>query len=142
MTDSTTVPTATATAPTAAAPSGPHRATLPIVLAGVFLAGLDFFIVNVAVPALQRDLHATDAQIQLVVAAYALTYGVGLVTGGRLGDLYGRRRILALGMALFTAASAAAGAAPSAELLIAGRVLQGAAAALMAPQVLGIITTA
>ncbi|GLW52096.1 MFS transporter [Kitasatospora phosalacinea] len=163
MTDRTTVPTAAPTAtagstptaapltaaptaaaaPTADAPTAaaPHRATLPIVLAGVFLAGLDFFIVNVAVPALQSDLHATDAQIQLVVAAYALTYGVGLVTGGRLGDLYGRRRVLALGMVLFTAASAAAGAAPTAELLIAGRVLQGAAAALMAPQVLGVITT-
>ncbi|MFE2346674.1 MFS transporter [Kitasatospora cineracea] len=138
MTDSTTVPTA---APPAAGPPGPHRATLPIVLTGVFLGGLDFFIVNVAVPAVQHDLHATDAQIQLMVAAYALTYGVGLITGGRLGDLYGRRRILALGMALFTAASAAAGAAPTADLLIAGRVLQGAAAALMAPQVLGIITT-
>ncbi|MFC8723278.1 MFS transporter [Kitasatospora sp. NPDC057198] len=138
MTDSTTVP---ATAPAAAAPTGPHRATLPIVLTAVFLSGLDFFIVNVAVPALQHDLHATDAQIQLVVAAYALTYGVGLITGGRLGDLYGRRRVLVLGMALFTVASAAAGAAPGPELLIATRVLQGAAAALMAPQVLGVITT-
>ncbi|MGW4803276.1 MFS transporter [Kitasatospora sp. NPDC004272] len=138
MTDSTTAPAA---APTTTPPPGPHRATLPIVLTGVFLAGLDFFIVNVAVPALQQDLRATDAQIQLVVAAYALTYGVGLITGGRLGDLYGRRRVLALGMTLFTAASVAAGAAPNAELLIAGRVLQGAAAALMAPQVLGVITT-
>ncbi|WP_282203860.1 MFS transporter [Kitasatospora fiedleri] len=147
MTDSTTVPAASAAAPApvpaqaAAPPGAPHPATLPIVLVGVFLSGLDFFIVNVAVPAIRLDLHATDAQIQLVVAAYALAYGVGLITGGRLGDLYGRRRVLALGMTLFTAASAAAGAAPTAELLIAGRVLQGAAAALMAPQVIGIITT-
>ncbi|RKE23035.1 MFS transporter [Streptomyces sp. TLI_171] len=138
MTDSTTVPRAAQNPPAAA----PHRATLPVVLAGVFLAGLDFFVVNVAVPAVQLDLHATDAQIQLIVAAYALMYGVGLISGGRLGDLYGRRRILGLGVALFTLASVACGAAPTVELLIAGRIAQGAAAALMAPQVLGIITTA
>ncbi|WP_231873266.1 MULTISPECIES: MFS transporter [Kitasatospora] len=89
ITERTTAAPAPVPAGTAAAPPGaPHRATLPVILAGVFLAGLDFFIVNVAVPALQHDLRATDAQIQLVVAAYALAYGVGMVTGGRLGDLF------------------------------------------------------
>lgn len=110
-------------------------------LTGVFVTILDFFIVNVAIPTTQRDLHAGPSAIEWVVAGYALSYGCGLVLGGRLGDIFGRRRMFATGMALFTLASAACGLAPNVGTLIAGRVGQGAAAALLAPQVLAILRT-
>lgn len=116
--------------------------TLPTVLTGVFVAILDFFIVNVAIPTTQRDLHAGPAAIEWVVAGYALAYGSGLVLGGRLGDVFGRRRMFALGLALFTLASVACGLAPDAGSLVAARIVQGAAAAVLAPQVLAIIRTA
>ncbi|TQS25859.1 MFS transporter [Microbispora sp. KK1-11] len=116
--------------------------TLPTVLTGVFVAILDFFIVNVAIPTTQRDLHAGPSAIEWVVAGYALAYGSGLVLGGRLGDVFGRRRMFALGLALFTLASVACGLAPDAGSLVAARVVQGAAAAVLAPQVLAVIRTA
>jgi len=116
--------------------------TLPTVLTGVFVAILDFFIVNVAIPTMQRDLHAGPAAVEWVVAGYALAYGSGLVLGGRLGDVFGRRRMFALGLALFTLASVACGLAPDAGSLVAARIVQGAAAAVLAPQVLAIIRTA
>jgi EmrB/QacA subfamily drug resistance transporter len=122
--------------------SAPHRALIPVVLAGVFMAVLDFFIVNVAIPSLSIDLHAGPAAVQWVVAGFGLAYGTGMITGGRLGDLYGRRRVFAAGMAAFTLASAACGLAPTAGLLIAARIAQGLAAAAMAPQVLAILGTA
>jgi EmrB/QacA subfamily drug resistance transporter len=115
---------------------------LPVVLAGVFMAVLDFFIVNVAIPSLQADLGAGPAAIQWVVAGFGLAYGTGMITGGRLGDLYGRRRVFTAGMAAFTLASVACGIAPTAGLLIAARIVQGLAAAAMAPQVLAILGTA
>lgn len=116
--------------------------TLPTVLTGVFVAILDFFIVNVAIPTMQRDLRAGPAAVEWVVAGYALAYGSGLVLGGRLGDVFGRRRMFALGLALFTLASVACGLAPDAGSLVAARVVQGAAAAVLAPQVLAVIRTA
>ncbi len=120
----------------------PRALTLPTVLTGVFVTILDFFIVNVAIPTTQRDLHAGPSAIEWVVAGYGLTYGCALVLGGRLGDIFGRRRMFATGMALFTLASAACGLAPDVATLVAGRVAQGAAAALLAPQVLVILRTA
>ncbi|MEU1470188.1 MFS transporter [Streptomyces sp. NPDC005761] len=120
----------------------PRSGTLPTVLAGVFITVLDFFIVNVAVPSTQRDLHAGPTAIEWVVAGYALAYGSGLILGGRLGDVHGRRRMFSLGTALFTLASVACGVAPSATALVVARVAQGAAAALLSPQVLAIIRTA
>jgi EmrB/QacA subfamily drug resistance transporter len=114
-------------------------ALLPVVLAGTAMVILDFFIVNVAMPATQRDLHAGASAIQWVVAGYGLALAAGLVTGGRLGDHFGRRRMFALGLALFTLTSAACGVAPNAEILVAGRVAQGLASALLMPQVLAII---
>ncbi|WP_406091266.1 MFS transporter [Streptomyces sp. NBC_01013] len=120
----------------------PRSGTLPTVLAGVFITVLDFFIVNVAVPSTQHDLRAGPAAIEWVVAGYALAYGSGLILGGRLGDIYGRRRMFSLGIALFTLASIACGLAPTATTLIVARVVQGAAAALLSPQVLAIIRTA
>ena len=112
-----------------------------VVLAGTFMTFLDFFIVNVALPDIHEQLHAGPDLVQLVVAGYGLSFAVGMITGGRLGDRFGRRRIFAVGLGLFTATSAACGLAPTAGLLVTMRVLQGAAGALVAPQVLAIIGT-
>jgi EmrB/QacA subfamily drug resistance transporter len=122
------------------APAGtPGWGPLLVVLAGTFMALLDFFIVNVALPSIQSGLHASRAAVQLIIAGYGLTFATGMISGGRLGDLYGRRRMFMTGLALFTLTSAACGLAPGAGLLIGARVLQGAAGALMTPQVLAII---
>jgi EmrB/QacA subfamily drug resistance transporter len=128
--------------PAAEAPGAPHWATLPIILLGTFVITLDVFIVNVAVPSTQRDLHASTSAVEFFVAGYALAYAAGLITGGRLGDLFGRRRVFLIGVALFTLASAWCGIAPTASQLIAGRVAEGLASALMGPQVLAIIGVA
>src|SRR4051795_13538601 len=88
-------------------------APLPVVLAGTFMVVLDFFIVNVALPSMQSSLHASDGAIQWVVAGYALTSAVFLVSAARLGDQLGRRRVFSLGLALFTLASAGCGATSS-----------------------------
>lgn len=114
---------------------------LPVILAGTFMVTLDFFIVNVAIPSIQRDLHANTAAIEWLVAGYGLAYAALLIIGGRLGDLHGRRRIFCIGLAVFTLASAACGLAPSAGWLVAARVAQGVGAALLAPQVLAILGT-
>lgn len=116
--------------------------TLVVLLASVFMTTLDFFIVNVAIPATQRDLRAGPAAVQLVVAGFGVALAAGLITGGRLGDLVGRRQMFAVGLVAFTAASAACGVAPGAGFLIGARVAQGVAAALLMPQVLGIVNTA
>ncbi|TDC12368.1 MFS transporter [Actinomadura bangladeshensis] len=113
-----------------------------VLLTGIFITTLDFFIVNVAIPDIQAELHAGVTAVQWVVAGFGLALGGGLITGGRLGDLFGRRRMYALGLAVFTAASLACGVAPSPGSLIAARVVQGVAAALLMPQVLGIINGA
>ncbi|MGY2217951.1 MULTISPECIES: MFS transporter [unclassified Pseudomonas] len=105
-----------------------------VLLAGAFLPPLDFFIVNVALPSIRQGLGATPAQIEWVISAYAATYAVFLITGGRLGDLLGRRRVFLAGMTGFGMASLVCGLATSPSLLIVGRVLQGLSAAAMAPQ--------
>lgn len=112
---------------------------LAAVLGATLMAGLDVFIVNVAIPSIERELHAGLAAVQLVAAGYTLAYAVLLTTGGRLGDLYGRKRLFLLGVGGFTLGSALCGVAPSADLLIVFRVAQGAVAALMVPQVLAFI---
>ena len=117
----------------------PGWAPLFVVLAGTFVTFLDFFIVNVALPAIRADLHAGTSAVSLVVAGYGLTFAAGMITGGRLGDLYGRRRMFAIGLALFTLTSLMCGLAPNAELLVAARMLQGASGALLTPQVLAIL---
>lgn len=104
-----------------------------------FLVLADTSIVNVAAPVLQSDLDASFAQTQWVVAAYQLTYAVLLVTGGRLGDLYGRRRLFVVGLIGFVITSAACGFATGPATLIVARALQGATAALMYPQTLAVI---
>jgi EmrB/QacA subfamily drug resistance transporter len=117
-------------------------AALPVVLTGVAMVVLDFFIVNVAMPTMQSDLNAGVNAIQWVVAGYGLAFAAGLITGGRLGDQVGRRQMFTIGLALFVLTSAACGVAPSAGLLVAARVAQGAASALMMPQVLAILGVA
>ncbi|RIX27823.1 MFS transporter [Amnibacterium setariae] len=114
---------------------------LLVLLVGPFLANLDLFITNVALPSIARDLAASPAQLELVAAGYGVAYALLLVPAGRLGDRFGRRRLLAVGLAAFTTTSLLAGLAPTAGLLIAARVLQGAAAALLAPQVLATVQT-
>lgn len=112
---------------------------LACVLGATLMAGLDFFIVNVAIPSIEGELRASFAEIQLVAAGYILAYAVLLATGGRLGDLYGRKRVFLLGVCGFTLFSALCGFAPTTLLLIVFRVAQGAMAALMAPQVISFI---
>jgi EmrB/QacA subfamily drug resistance transporter len=117
-------------------------APLPVVLAGTFMVVLDFFIVNVALPSMQSDLNASNGAIEWVVAGYALTSAVLLITAGRLGDQFGRRRVFSIGLALFTLASLECGIAGTAEMLVAARLVQGAAAAILMPNVLSIIGVA
>jgi MFS family permease len=115
---------------------------LAVILVGVLLPMLDFFIVNVALPTIDRDLHASQPLLELVVSVYATAYALLLVLGGRLGDSIGRKRLFMIGMAAFTATSLACGLATSAEMLVAGRIAQGASAAMMVPQVLATIQAA
>ncbi|ACU58806.1 MFS transporter [Chitinophaga pinensis] len=120
--------------------SDPRRwLALIVLLTGTLLPPLDFFIVNVALPAIRTDLHASQADSQLVVSVYAAAYAVTLILGGRLGDIYGRKRVLISGMLGFGLASAICGLAPSPAVLIAGRLLQGVTAAIMGPQSLASI---
>jgi EmrB/QacA subfamily drug resistance transporter len=112
---------------------------LPVLLTGAFLPILDFNVVNLALPAIRQDLDASSSEVQFVVSAYAATYAVFLITGGRLGDLFGRRRMFLLGVTGFTIASVLCGVAWSPAILVAGRILQGLAATVMAPQVLASI---
>lgn len=114
-------------------------AGLLTILLGAGLSIVDFFIVNIALPTIDHTLNASPAMLELVVAAYGIAYGVLLVLGGRLGDAFGRRRLFMIGLALFTLTSLACGLAPTAGLLVAARAAQGAAAALMVPQVLSTI---
>ncbi len=113
-----------------------------MLLIGAILPPLDYFIVNLALPAIRGGLGASDVELQFVISAYACANGVVLITGGRLGDLYGRKRLFLIAMAGFVAASALCGLAPSAGVLIGGRVLQGVFAATLTPQVLAIIRSA
>lgn len=112
---------------------------LPVLLTGAFLPILDFNVVNLALPAIRHNLGATSSQMQFVISAYAATYAVFLITGGRLGDWLGRKRMFMLGVAGFTLASILCGTAMSPRMLIAGRILQGLTATVMAPQVLALI---
>src|SRR6516225_3903286 len=113
---------------------------LPVVLTAMFMAGFDIWAVNVAAPSLQRDLHVSDAALQLIVGGYAFMYASGMVTGGRLGDLLGYRRMFMGGVASFAVASLLCGLAQSPAELVTARLLQGLTGAAMVPQVLALIT--
>lgn len=123
----------------AAGAAARHRYLLPLLLAGQAMAAMDTSIANVAAPAMRADLGLSGAALQLAVAGYVLAYAVFLITGARLGDDHGYRRVFVLGVSIFTVSSLACGLAPSTGWLIAGRVAQGVGAALLVPQVLSLI---
>src|SRR5436189_657184 len=114
--------------------------TLAAVSFGLFMIMLDNTVVNVALPSMQRSLHIDRSELEWVVNAYALTFGVLLLSGGKLADLLGRRRIFIAGLIVFTASSLVCGLADSATVLIAARTVQAVGAAMMNPATLSIIT--
>ncbi|WP_050506822.1 MFS transporter [Streptomyces rimosus] len=130
-----------------APPHGEYRPALRqwlllvVILAGTFLVELDLFVVNVALQPMRADLAAGVTEMELVVAGYTLAFGLVLVTGGRLGDLFGCRRLFVIGVTAFSTASLACALAWAPAALIAFRVVQGTAAGLMLPQTLSLIRT-
>jgi MFS family permease len=134
--------TTTTTLPATGADTGGERRRwlmLAVLITGQFMALLDVTIVNVAIPTIKARLHASGAALQLVVAGYTVTYAMLLITGARLGDLRGHRRLFLVGLGTFTLASLACGLAPTTGALVAARFVQGAGAALMVPQILSVI---
>ncbi|MFJ4715065.1 MFS transporter [Streptomyces sp. NPDC088785] len=132
---------ATAAGATAGTDHGDRRRwfALAIVMTAAFMDLVDVTIVNVALPTIQHDEGATSGQIQWITAGYALAFAALLITGGRLGDVFGRKRLFLLGIGGFTVASALCGFAVDPEMLVASRILQGGMAAMMVPQVLSIV---
>jgi EmrB/QacA subfamily drug resistance transporter len=116
-------------------------AALALILAVAFMVVLDFSIVNVALAAIERELHSDATAVQWVITAYAITFGGLLVLGGRLGDLWGRRRMFVVGLVLFSLASLAGGLAPALPVLVLARAFQGVGAAIVAPAALSLVTT-
>jgi EmrB/QacA subfamily drug resistance transporter len=114
---------------------------ISIICAAQFVLQLDFSVVNVALPAIQRELGMPAAQLQWIVTGYALAFGSLLLAGGRLADLLGRRRLLAAGLVLFAVASLACGLAQWPVMLIIARIVQGAAGAMVSPAALSLLTT-
>jgi len=133
-----------APARTSPSPAAPALGALGLltVLLGAALPMVDFFIVNVALPTIDRDLNAGPAVLEMVVAGYGVAYAVLLVLGGRLGDMFGRRTLFLWGLATFALTSLACGIAPNAWTLVGARVAQGAASALLLPQALATIQAA
>ncbi|MCH0540214.1 MFS transporter [Streptomyces sp. MUM 203J] len=125
--------------PRTPAPDRRRWFALAIVMTAAFMDLVDVTIVNIAIPAIRQDLGAGFGAIQWITAGYALAFAAGLITGGRLGDIHGRKRLFLIGVAGFTVASALCGFAGSPEMLVASRILQGATASLMVPQVLSIV---
>jgi MFS family permease len=136
MTNMLTAPAATRAA---GQRTGSPWGTLAVVLTGQFMAVLDAAVVNVAAPSIHAELHASGAGLQLVIAGYVITYAVLLVTGARLGDMLGHRRVFLGGLMLFTLTSLGCGLAATTGQLVTLRFLQGAGAAAMIPQVLSLI---
>ena len=130
---------ATATTPPSANDGTGSGTTLAILVMAQFMALLDATIVNVAIPSIRANLHASGASLQLVIAGYTVAYAMLLITGARLGSLVGHKRLFITGLATFTTASLLCGVAPTTGALIAARVLQGIGAAAMVPQTLSII---
>jgi EmrB/QacA subfamily drug resistance transporter len=114
---------------------------MTLVCGAQFVLQLDFSIVNVALPTIQRELHMAPANLQWIVTGYALTFGSLLLGGGRLADLFGRRKMLAIGLTVFAVASLGCGLAQWSVMLIISRVVQGAAGALVSPAALSLLTT-
>jgi EmrB/QacA subfamily drug resistance transporter len=125
--------------PAAAVPLQP--VALTTLIFGAFLPMLSFFVINVALPAIGSDLHATSGELQLVVGSYGIAVATLLVVGGRLGDTFGRKRLFLIGLIAFTVTSLICALAPNIGVLLAARVVQGAAGAAVTPQVLATITS-
>ena len=123
----------------AKAPVGRRTAALTVLVIGMLMDLLDTSVVNVALPRIQEDLDASSSALQWTIAGYALPFAIGMITGGRLGDLYGRKRVFITGLALFVVTSLLCTLAQSGGQLVAFRVAQGIAAALMVPQVIATI---
>src|SRR5438477_12033699 len=132
----------TGRSPTAAA-RRPHQGwTLALTSLGVFMTALDTLVVTTALPVLRVDLHASLSDLEWTVNAYNLAFACLLLSGAALGDRFGRRRVFTIGLAVFTAASAAAALSPSVGALIAARAVQGAGAAVVMPLTLTLISAA
>ncbi len=127
------------TAPEQHQPDPSRWRVLGVTLTVGFMVLLDVTIVNVAIPSMRTGLHTTAGSIQWVVSGYALALGLVLVSGGRLGDAYGRRRLMLIGLTGFVLSSAAAGLAPHVAVLVLARLVQGLAAGLLTPQSSGLI---
>ncbi|WP_374465347.1 MFS transporter [Chryseobacterium sp.] len=112
---------------------------LLVILSGHLLTIMDIFIINVSIPSIQRDLHAGNGEIQFMIAAYLIGFASFLITGGRLGDVYGRKKVYMIGLAAFMLSSVACGISVGAGQLVVSRFIQGVSAAMMAPQVLSMI---
>ncbi len=137
----TTATPATTTASTTASSRTKRPLQLALILVAAFMVVLDFSIVNVALPSIQRELGMPAAAVQWIVTGYAISFGGLLILGGRAADLLGRRRMFIAGLIAFSLASLAGGLAQDPVLLIAARVIQGAGAAIVAPAALSLITT-
>jgi len=143
-TPATTTAPATPTTPTTNTTATPPRRQplqLALILVAAFMVVLDFSIVNVALPSIERELHMPADAVQWIVTGYAISFGGLLILGGRAADLLGRRRMFVIGLVAFALASLAGGLARDPALLIAARVVQGAGAAIVAPAALSLITT-
>src|ERR671925_877249 len=114
--------------------------TFAITSVALFMTTLDNLVVTTALPVIREDLGATLSDLEWTVNAYTLTFAVLLITGAALGDRFGRRRLFAIGLAIFTAASAAAALAPSVEFLVAARAVQGLGGAIVTPLTLTILS--
>ncbi|MDQ1855376.1 MFS transporter [Chryseobacterium sp. WLY505] len=112
---------------------------LLVILFGQLLTIMDIFIINVSIPSIQRDLHASHGEMQFMIAAYLIGFASLLITGGRLGDLYGRKKMYVIGLLAFMISSVACGFSAGAYQLVMARFVQGISAAIMAPQVLSMI---
>ncbi|AZB33922.1 MFS transporter [Chryseobacterium bernardetii] len=110
-----------------------------IILFGQLLTIMDIFIINVSIPSIQHDIHASNGEMQLMISAYLIGFASFLITGGRLGDVYGRKKVFILGLAFFIISSIACGISHGAAQLMISRLVQGISAAFMAPQVLSMI---
>src|SRR6266568_5870630 len=130
----------TAETPTATPPRR-QPLQLALILVAAFMVVLDFSIVNVALPSIERELRMPADAVQWIVTGYAISFGGLLILGGRAADLFGRRRMFVAGLVAFSLASLAGGLAKDTALLIAARVVQGAGAAVVAPAALSLITT-
>ncbi|MFC4382138.1 MFS transporter [Chryseobacterium bernardetii] len=110
-----------------------------IILFGQLLTIMDIFIINVSIPSIQHDIHASNGEMQLMISAYLIGFASFLITGGRLGDVYGRKKVFILGLAFFILSSIACGISHGVAQLMISRLVQGISAAFMAPQVLSMI---